>query len=285
VIGGPVEPSGVDEELRRLVPVVRNRPVLNDGLKMPGGIATYLVGGEPDVWLPISEEGTEWPTVVVDGSTAPMTGSRLSLRSLGLAEGLHEVQVGPTRLAFTTIGTLGVSLPSGAAVLGNPLVLMNDRYEYASLGAVPVGESEHGKVWVIGAQSAGDADCLPSDLEPPVFLRVGAEEYVLVGPCPGEVAHAYDPPRPAWLTRAGLHPEYFEAYPPFRVAWVLTRWTRGWSTQAKEALPPERTPPDTVSQEERMEWGHSLLESTPPSHPADSDRWAAYLEVAEDQEP
>ena len=87
---------------------------------MPGGESTFLVGGEPDVWVPVPTDASDWPAVMVDGQPHELTEGRLGLRSLRMAEGRHEVTVGATRLLFTTIDTVGVNLPAGAAALGNP---------------------------------------------------------------------------------------------------------------------------------------------------------------------
>jgi hypothetical protein len=271
----------VDEDLWHLIPAVRNRPSLSNGLPLQGGSATYLMGGEPDLWVPpIGEQ--EWPEALVDGEAHPLSGGRLELRLLGLDEGLHEVVVGPTTLRFTTIKTLGVNVPSGALALCNRLVVRDREYSYLSVQAVvPPNTRESGEVRIAGVNSSGDEGDLPPPSPPPVFLKTGGREYVLIGPRPGQVARLKEPPRPAWIQQAGLHLQYFEANVPFPVAWVLTKWPgRGWLTEAHVSLLPADEPAEPWNEEKISDWRTVISHAPAPDGDDELTRWAVFQEMA-----
>lgn len=285
-IDGPVDRDSVDEDLQRLVPTVRNRPVLQGGLPMPGGSSSYLLGGEPDIWVGTHTRDTRPLDLRVDGERYPLTADRVELRLLGLPEGPHEAWVGPTRIAFTTIETLGVNQPSNAATLVNRLAFDDGRLVPMSLGAVSWdGRAEPGQVSVVGAFCSGDVKGLPAALQPPLFLNRGASQYRLLGARLGEIAAIMEPLHPSWMERLRLHPQFFEIHPPFPVAWTLTRWpTRGWSTLARETLYPEGSGAAVGSSEEITAWREAVLEGVPPPGRDDLERWNAYVGVAREQQ-
>jgi hypothetical protein len=71
--------------LERLAPAVGPRPALLGGLALAGS-ATYLQGGEPDLWVPPAAASAGPVEVSVDGAVhcLPSAGDRLDLRGLRL---------------------------------------------------------------------------------------------------------------------------------------------------------------------------------------------------------
>jgi hypothetical protein len=218
-------PEGpVPDNLRCLVPTVRNRVALDGGLRLQRGTDVYLVGGEPSLWLP----GDDAETTIraqVDGRELSPDGAVVRLDQLEppLDPGEHTIEVpGALRRRFYTA-------PS-SLVLAHPNVPVRQILRLSADGRVVA------HVAARRADQTGDvADVLiagalvegrraPERGSPPVIIRRAARRTIVLGAVPGEREAIAAPPPPQWMSRWGLSDRLFEYAPPFEAVWLIQEW-------------------------------------------------------------
>jgi hypothetical protein len=254
----PVPPSAtIPEALKPLVPSPRERLTLRDGLILNRAIALYLVGGEPDLWLPtlLTEESVTVTVGNLKIEAAP--GQRVELRELGLPAGTHTVTAGPgDPLTFTTVQSLGALEGEGSGTLGIAMNRSGSSFTSATAGAAPLSESA-GSIWIAGAALTGDTSLAPPARET-IVLPLHAREYVLLGRRPGEIMRPSEPAgRPEWMTSvgdAGLFPFGYEVHPAFDPVWVIVERAGGTTVRLRHHATPSMQPADDASGKDIRDW-------------------------------
>lgn len=282
VDSGPAE-SG--DGLDALKPRFQIRLSVRGGLPLLRGSDVYLTGGEPDLWLPEGENLAQLD-VTVDGIPQAGAGDMLHMCQLQLAEGPHEVRVGPISRAFATQRTAGELSPTvdqriGHAVTRGQLGITartldatavdDTSDELVVVGATILGESA-------GAQTVGHEETS----ERPVVLPVKAKACLLIGALPGQISWVpRAPAKPTWMDIADLNYRVFEFSPSFPVVWVLTEWRLAPTQRGRlrAALPPAPLP--EILSDSMKAWATTMLEWHPPSDPVANALWDRYMDSAE----
>ncbi len=275
--------SPVSDELAPLVPSVRGRVALAGGLPMapliPGTQSCYLVGGEPDVWVPRWTATLDPTEVKVDaepvGSLAG--GGRLRLAGHDLPPGDHEVAVGSSRRHFITL-VPQAERSEREGELAHRLYRSGEAYALLPQSDPPqrpVGE----QIWVSGVLVFGREEDLPQAPREVVRLRRRAAEYRLLGAAPGQVAYPAAGSEPRWLRlpQVRLQASLFDAAASFPVVWALWRWRSDgwWSGRAVTPLEPLSEPGPEIDEKERTTWADSFAVDV---HVRDNDvaLWSRY---------
>jgi hypothetical protein len=249
-------PQSVPASLLRISPTVRERPALYGGLPLLPGQNTYLLLGEPDLWVPVMFDAAA-TYINIDGErrVRPESG-RLSTQSLGLGDGVHQIEVGPSHLQFGTIRTLGAVQ---ARQTGNLAHAVTDNPGHAAaMSPGPSSKSTEPAQYVIrisGAfvQAPPDSQ-IHASLKRPLLLPKGAREYVLLGRSPGEIQRVRDVTASSWLQDLPLYPKVFEVTPHFDVVWVIIDWIAARpEARVKSDLGPTPSA-DGASQQAVLEW-------------------------------
>jgi hypothetical protein len=263
--------QGYEGPFRRLVPSIRNRPVLQGGLPLPE-LRLFLVGGEPDIWVPAASPDVRETSVSIGDSEVPVAPESLvPLRDRNLGPGHHEVKVGPDVLRFWSIETRGQIVPDVEERLSFEF------HESQPLGVAPVSGSMSDESQLIcGAWIRGESQELARH---PVICRVGARESVLLGAAPGQVMRSEPLEPPLWMKTAELISDRYEVYPLFPVVWVLERWEPGgWRARLRDRLEPEPVSDHAPSAEEQEWAGYMQLDVAHKLEGAES-LWRLYSEA------
>jgi hypothetical protein len=276
----------VPERLARVVPRVQNRFSLKGGLPLPRGSATYLTGGEPDVWLPPPPGDEDSIELQLDDELieVPASATRIRLAERGLDEGAHVLRLEGIGRSLSTIRTLGQITPAADAVIAHALTRLDGSNMASSPGARSVDDrSAPGEIRVIGAVVEDPTGVLGEPPVSPLILPTGALRRVLVGARPGEVEEVPAPRKPPWMTRAGLGFQVFELMPSFQSVWIITEWNLAPSVRVrlKHAMPPAPAAPGTP-EAAIATWALTIASSPGPAEPEASELWAAYQKAAAD---
>ncbi len=264
--------------LERLVPSIKDRPTLRGGL--PLDHSTYLVGGEPDVWLAPSDEPRRCE-VGPFNELVSEAGGKIELRKLGLSAGAQEVVVGPTRLRIQTVDSVGTTRASGTGSLS---WWLRADAGHAPLGTGPSSapDDERRTIQVIGPAVLGEAGDLPEVAPPPIILR-GGRKYFVLGARPGEVARPEPPTTPQWMARLKLLPYGFEFTPSFKGIWVLRFQMNTWRARLTlDDSAPDRMRYANISSEDVDLWCHALLDLEVIVSEDCQAQWDQYRSVAEE---
>lgn len=227
-------PSGTfPPELASLLPVSTDRPVLLGGLPLDIGRASYLIGGEPDVFISeiASDIAAEYS---VDGIEYPVPhgGGQVSLSGLELPEGTHSFILGPTRISFYTSPDLGLMVPKTAGSIGFRFAGSRGEYRSHKAGAAVInGTPEADGVVVSGAHITGPDSAVPLRGPAPILVPRGRRRYFAIGSKIGDVDAVVQPAVPSWLAAIPLFPIAFEYYPHFDVAWLLLEEANFWAVR------------------------------------------------------
>ena len=265
---GPVPPL-----LEPLVPAVDARPELRGGLPVAKreGDRVYLLGGEPDLWLP------EWMlangpiSVVIDGHRIEARGARLELSLQTLEPGSHTIEVGASVLRFLNAPSIRREPPTPEEACR--VVVHPARADAESLppGVAPRGE------WVCGAVVRGMAD-RPTDDPEPLLLPYGAQRYRVIGAQIGDMAECHSPQQPAWLKTIDILPQDFEVYATFEAAWVAIEWEfRGWEIRRLGSMAPGEPKP---SADARRNWADAVVDLDRTAGEAVDPLWEEYVDAA-----
>jgi hypothetical protein len=273
-------PAGsVRDELRSLVPTVRNRVALDGGLRLQRGTDVYLVGGEPNLWLPGDETETSVRAQVDDRELAP-DGAVVRLAQLdpALDPGEHTIEVpGALRRRFHTV-------PS-SLVLARPDVPVRHLLRLSADGRVVAHVAARradqvggvGDVLIAGALVDGRG--APERGSRPVLLRRAARRTIVLGAVPGErEVIASPPPRPQWMERWRLNDRLFEHTPAFDAVWAVQEWQSAPVRRARAVAHVEPVPPSESSDASRA-WALEFLVEA-DLVPEDTALWQRYRELA-----
>jgi hypothetical protein len=275
--------SPVSDELAPLVPSVRGRVALAGGLPMapliPGTQSCYLVGGEPDVWVPRWTVTLDPTEVTVDGELVGSLagGGRLRLADHDLPPGDHEVAVGSSRRHFLTLVPLA-ERSEREGELAHRLYRSEEAYALLPQSDPPQRPAGE-QIWVTGVLVCGREEDLPQAPHEVVRLRRRAAEYRLLGAAPGQVAYPAAGSEPGWLRlpQVRLQASLFDATASFPVVWALWRWRSDgwWSGRAVTPLEPLFEPGPEVDEKERTAWADSFAVDV---HVRDNDiaLWSRY---------
>ena len=273
-------PAGqVPEALRCLVPTVRNRLALEGGLRLRRGTDVYLLGGEPNLWLP-GDEGEGGVQAQVDGRDLSPDGSLVRLVELEppLEPGDHWVEVpGAFRRRFHTTAS-SLVLPPERVPVRHVLRLSPDGHVAAHAAARIAGEGvEEADVLISGALVDGPR--APERGRRPVLLRRAAQRTIVLGAVPGE-REVIDgpPPTPGWMERWGLSDQLFEHTPSFDAVWVIQEWQTMPTRRARAVARVEPTPFSAASDAARS-WTQEFLDQ-PEVRDADAELWHRYRDIA-----
>jgi hypothetical protein len=264
--------------LSPLLPRAATRISLQGGLPLPRGNDAYLSGGEPDVWLP---EGTD-ARVTVDAQTVQSTsGARYPLFPLGLAEGGHEIRVGPARRVFRTLRTTGRVCPEPSVRVVTRITRQGSRYLPQRTGSAGAHEQPAaGELWVEGVRLLADSDDIPPTHAQPLRIRTGADPCIIVGAHPGEVRTIRPLLPPAWATLAGLLWNFEDIKCDFEAVWIVQKWTH-WRVELVSVRQPGA--PVTSDHEKLAEWRAAFLPCLPDAGDTTAmDLWNAYLDAADE---
>ena len=279
----------VAEEVESLVPSAGERPTLRGGLRLSGGLHTYLVGGEPDLWVPPRSLGGEIE-VALQGEESderalhrfPPEGGHVPLRLLGLSAGTHTLEVGPSTLSFQTIETINDVLAANAGEIGHEVVINNGAYAPTTPGATRLEDrGASGHIRVGGALITGDPEDLPPSPRPPLIALNRDDEFILLGPRPGEIQRSQRPTAPDWPEGLDLHPIGYEVHPDFEPTWIVRRTTLGGlHVSRRSAIDPTADPIPNPTEKQVSTWARQFLRE--PSFECDDDQavWARYAAVA-----
>jgi hypothetical protein len=239
--------ASVGDELAALVPAVKGRVALAGGLPMPSLIAGshnwYLLGGEPDVWVPRWSSAGPAITVSVDTGVVGslVAGGRLRLAGHALLPGPHEVTVGSSRRHFLTVAPPAEQAANGEGQLAHRLYRSRDGFTLAPPLSKENASVVGHQVWVTGALVSARDDDLPPPPAEVIRLRRGAAEYRLIGAVQGQVLLPTPGREPAWLRDPSvrLQANFFDAVATFPVVWAMWRWrSTGWSVRLINPLEP-----------------------------------------------
>lgn len=273
--------------LSRVVPSLKARPSLWGGLPVANNPDLYLSGGEPDLWVPTTQVG-ETLTLAIDGHVVntDFGGGRVALSGRGLGPGEHVVTVGPSRLRFQTVDTVGVVNSRGSGALSHPLRLVDGRYLASSArGASETAASTPGAtVRVVGISLLGATADLPTRARAPLLLPARAGQYIVLGVVAGQVVRPQvSPEGPRWVHAVAPYSAGREFLPPFDVAWVLVAWRTGaWEARLLSDLEPQPCDPDTTKASSVREWCRCFLELEPQMAPDAMRLWSRYRAYAEE---
>lgn len=269
----------VRDELRCLVPTVRNRVALDGGLRLQRGTDVYLVGGEPNLWLPGDEAETS-VRAQVDGRDLAPDGAVVRLAQLepALDPGEHTIEVpGALRRRFHTVpSSLVLARPD--VPVRHLLRLSADGRVVAHVAARRADQAgDVADVSIAGALVEGRG--APERGSRPVLLRRAARRTIVLGALPGErevIASA--PPAPRWMERWGLSDRLFEHTPAFDAVWVIQEWQTPPLRRARAVVHvepvPSLEPPDVWSA-----WAREFLDEADVV-PEDLGLWRLYRERA-----
>lgn len=268
----------VPASLSALIPGVDARPAFRGGLSLGtfGGERWYLVGGEPDIWLPEWLVAASDDVISLDGSPLPATshvGARISLAGRQLPDGRHVVQAAsfalPFRIASGSPDEASWRTRPGVIVLRPPFLLPS---------AVEDGDAAEPSVCG-GIVSYPEVAASKFNA---VRLPRGATLYTLIGVEVGRVAACRAPEEPKWMATVGLLPQDFEVFADFAVAWARIEWPFSGS-EMWEVL--SSSPIDTQDRTtSARSWVQAVLEPASVRDPATAERWAIYGATASDVE-
>jgi hypothetical protein len=267
------------EPLAILAPRVRERPTLRGGLRLDDALGLYLVGGEPDLWLPsLLEPAT---AVSIDGRpVAVSAGERIALAERRLPAGQHELIVGAAILHFTTTDWLREGISPGNGTLGHRLSRQDGHYVAESVGAMELAlELQPGEVAVSGAHLVGASADLPQSQET-ILLPLEARRYWLIGARPGDIQEPREPARPRWLDKAGdgaLYPIGFETKAPFDVAWVVVERHDQSIARLRMRIPPLMI---TETRSRKINDWCTVFDADPDLDEGDRQLWLEYRAAA-----
>jgi hypothetical protein len=273
-------PTGsVPEALRCLVPTVRNRLALEGGLRLARGTDVYLLGGEPNLWLP-GDESEPGVRAEVDGRELSPVGSLVRLADIEppLEPGEHTIEVpGAFRRRFRTTPS-SLVLPPAHVPVRHLLHLSPDGRVAAHEAARRAEEEgEDADVLISGALVEGRR--APERGSRPVLLRRAALRTVVLGAVPDqrEVIDA-PPPAPGWMERWGLSDQLFEHAPEFDAVWVVQDWH---TTPRRRARAVARIEPaqSTPGWDASGSWVREFLDQAEVPV-ADAELWQTYCEFA-----
>jgi hypothetical protein len=273
-------PTGsVPETLRCLVPSVRNRLALEGGLSLARGTDVYLLGGEPNLWLP-GDESEPGVRAEVDGRELTLKGSLVRLSDLEppLEPGEHTIEVpGAFRRRFRSTPSSLVMPPTHVPVR-HLLRLSPDGHVAAHVAArKALEQGEDADVLISGA--VVDGRRAPKRGSRPVLLRRAAQRTIVLGAVPGQrEVIAAPPPTPGWMERWGLSDQLFEYASEFDAVWVIQEWhtTPRRRARAVARLDPS---PSSPSSDSIRSWSREFLNQAQVPE-ADADLWRRYCEVA-----
>jgi hypothetical protein len=273
-------PTGsVPEALRSLVPTVRNRLALEGGLRLARGTDVYLLGGEPNLWLPgdASEPGVR---AEVDGRELSPDGSLVRLADLEppLAPGEHTIEVpGAFRRRFRTTPSSLVLPPAHVPV--RHLLRLSPDGNVAAHGAARRAEEEGEDADVLISGALVEGRRAPERGSRPVLLHRAARRTIVLGAVRGqrEVIGA-PPPTPGWMERWGLSDQLFEYAPEFDAVWVIQEWhtTPRRRARAVARIEPAQSAPGSDA---AGSWAREFLDQAEVPV-ADAELWQMYFDVA-----
>lgn len=264
--------TSVIPELMALVPAVDARPELRGGLRINVGDSDrhYLLGGEPDLWVPewlggMPDFAVSLDAEVIDGLAG---GTRYRLSGRGAGVGEHRVTAGMTSISFYV---------DEAAIQGPPweagacqIVLRPPGLQPSRADQDPDGPTVCGAVVRHSSADPGRWH--------PVLLPYGATQYVLIGREVGKVATCTAPSPPGWLARVDLDPQDFEIFADFPVAWVRIDWAySGAEYVAMDVGAPLHV---DAALDAASEWASHLDVPGRLRDPASDKARAEYLDVA-----
>lgn len=263
--------------LARLLPTPTNRASLQGGLPMPGH-RYYLVGGEPDLWIPSGGPDETYVEVSIDGlAEEARPSSLISLSQRQLVPGMHEVVVGGSSLQFRTMETSGVREPPQSRSLVHVIENRNGEPIATRIGARQFSDEDLTNTCVSGSLIFGAISSEAEGEVPPLVLPVGPREIYLLGRVPGQIGQPQQVAAPGWLRSQHLESNRFEWHPSFEVIWIVLRWNPGgWHYRLKTPVPP-----GTTSQDEDLDldlWAE-ILELEGPEGDA-ATLWAQYRATA-----
>jgi hypothetical protein len=280
----------IPEEVASLVPSAGERPTLRGGLRLPGGLHTYLVGGEPDLWVPPRRLGGDIEVVLNDENHAherivhrlPPEGGHAPLHALGLGSGSHTLRIGPSTLFFQTVDTINDVAAADAGGIGHELVVNGETYAPTTPGATRLDEPRRtGRVRVFGALINGDGDDLPPAVRPPLIALNRDEEFILLGTRPGQIQRGQRPTAPEWPEGLDLRPIGYEVYPDFEPAWILRRTTLGGlRASRRSSADPTDEPIGGASEAQVTDWASQFLREATLENDDDKAAWARFAEIA-----
>jgi hypothetical protein len=271
--------------LRTLRPRFQNRLSLQGGLPLPRGTGVYLTGGEPDLWLP--EAGDSRLEVSVDGLDQAVDGPVLELRGIALAEGPHEVRVGPISRRFSTQRSIAGVVPAVEGAIGHAVRRGAYNVTAQTLHATTV-DNRAEEVLIIGASITDAVQQRPAasrdgtGLQRPIVLPVRSQGCILLGALPGQITWVPSAPaKPTWMDIAALDYRVFEYSPSHEVVWVLTEWQMAprQRVRLRESSPPQSVP--TERSDPMKAWATTILEWEPPQEPLANALWELYMDIAE----
>jgi hypothetical protein len=273
-------PAGsVPDALRCLVPTVRNRLSLEGGLRLPRGTDVYLLGGEPNLWLPGSE-GAPSLRATIDGRPVSADGLLVPLSALEppLDVGEHVIEVpGALRRRFRTTAS-ALTLPPARAAVRHVLRLSESGRVVSHVAARRADESDaEAAASIFGALVEGRG--APDPGARPVLLRRAAQRTIVLGARPDQREVIAAPPEaPAWMGRWGLSERLFEHKPSFDPVWVIQEWQAAPTRRGRAVsrVDPLVHPPVPES---GAAWAREFLADAEVT-PGDADLWNRYREIA-----
>lgn len=272
-------PAGpVPETLRCLIPTARNRLALEGGLQLRRGTDVYLLGGEPNLWLP-GGESDAGVQAEVDGRELSTEGSLVRLAELEppLEPGEHWIEVpGAFRRRFHTTAS-SLVLPPDHVPVRHLLGLAPEGHVVAHIAARLAGEGKDADVLISGALVEGRR--APDRGHRPVLLRRAAQRTIVLGAVPGQCdVIAGPPPTPGWMERWGLSDQLFEYTPAFDAVWVIQDW-QTTPTRRARAVASIQPAPFTPAGDATRSWAREFLDQ-PEVRAADAELWQTYRNVA-----
>jgi hypothetical protein len=209
-----------------LLPRTSNRLALNGGLPMARPPHVYLTGGDPDLVLPVQEEGAPALALELDGRPlSPGLGQGpVSLARLEAPEGNHVLQVGPLVKRYATIRTLGRTVPLVPEPIGHEIHAGPSGWTATSLDATTGADLLDDGARVIGALVERGGAVPGAHEAAQLILPRGAFRRVLLSRDPGVLEDVGVPDEPPWMGEAGLNCQYFEHSPRIDAAWLVTSW-------------------------------------------------------------
>jgi hypothetical protein len=272
VVTKPSAPMPGDARLLPLYAPLRTQIELHGGLPLAGSSGAYLVGGEPDVWLPNAASARQ---VVIDGTPIDAGAGELvvALSDAALKPGPHVVAVGEAKrridvatppLEFDSVngGKLGHCFASGQGV-GEPRDVSSCPETHAVLAGADLRLPNEGAI----QQQA-------------LAIPGGVDQVVVLGRVAGEIAEFPPWREPAWVRKIGLTPCAMEARVEFEPHVLLTKSARSWRVRLLRKGEPEVRPTidDRVAVHQWAAWLRKTRRFR--RDPGDAEGLAAYLYVA-----
>jgi hypothetical protein len=278
LIEGEVEdaPAG---ELARVVPRLQNRFSFKGGLPLPRGAGAYLLGGEPDLWLPPPASDERRVELEVDEEVVSVPPEKTHLRLAGreLGEGAHDVALEGIARSFSTVRTLGNLCPSVDRPIAHKLAVGAHAIEARSAGAQLVEPGSIGSpLCVRGAVVEDPAGELGGPPARPLILPTAALRRVILGAWPGQVQDVAAPEKPPWMVRADLDFQVFELNPPFEVVWVITYWNLEPSVRVRMKSPLPALLGTSAEDDDVARWRQALLVAPEPTELDALELWMTY---------